>query len=450
MAYFDADKFADKYNKVFALKGLQSHLSALKTASFSSMADGVMTNAALRTVSVAVNRIHSAKDSRQDRIPSPSKHMKYISISTSNYSSVYVIADKRTHCITVGFRGTASLKSMRSYLKASSILPMRAQLCDSSDNSDPEDREDGYLIGTFKLVGEMYYTILAAIHMLSKDFLDMKTKNVKLVTTGHSLGGACAQVFAYLWIKKHPDHHICCNTFGAPRVMNVYAAEKFADLAIGKSKHILFRRVVTLGDPIPHLPLKQTSISALRTYSHVDETRDLDVGGPLVLMCTNFKKTRKLECAPKNVVKRNAKWTRRASVTQTKGSHGSYIGLRFEKMGHGVFNPLHEIVRVGKTRDTMCRVIVGQHDGTTISFFNLQTIKTPNMGALSMMAQKIKKVAVVDYTHADIYMTARVFADVVRAGTEMTTDTDPLRADNDNCVALNLVGVAPQPRLVCA
>ena len=111
------------------------------------------------------------------------------------------------------------------------------------------------------------------------------------------------------------------------------------------------------------------------------------------------------------------------------------------------------------SHDTICRVIVGSHasinltggdrkvGGTTISFFNLQMIKTPEMGILEKVSLKIKKTVVSDYVHSDVYMSTRVFADVVRNGTEMTSETDPLRATV--YVALDLEDVAPRPRLIC-
>jgi hypothetical protein len=450
LVYFDVEKFAGKYERVFAINALQPHLKTLRGAPFSSMTNDTLDAKTQRSLTDSINNIHyprtgSAPVATQAELPTPSKDMKYVSISTSNYSTVYVIADKRTGCIMVGFRGTASPKGMRAYLKASSVLPIRTH---------SDDNNDGYLIGIFKLVGEMFYTITEAVHMLAKDFLGTGVggaKGAKLLTTGHSLGGACAQIFTYLWIKTHPRDRVCCNTFGAPRVMNVYAAEKFAALVMD-TKRILFRRVVTMGDPIPHLPPMNKSLTATRTYSHPDETRDLDEGGTLVLLCTNFKKTRKMECMPKNAVKRSAKWTRRAKTPQNKKNHGNYLGVRFEKMSHGLFNPLYEVKR-NMAGDTICRVIVGswsadkKSGGTTVSFFNLQMIKTPQLGVLAKMAMKLKKVVATDYAHADVYMTASVFANVVRTGTDMTPATDPLRATA--YVALDLEDVAPRPRLIC-
>ena len=449
LAYLDVELFADRYEKIFSLAALRPHLKALRGASFSSMGDDTLSAKTLKGLSESVNCImYPKKGGDPSDIPSPSKDMAYVSISTSNYSTVYVVADKRTKCITVAFRGTASPKVIRSYMRLSSAVPTRTHT---------DDNKDGYLIGIFKIVSEMFYTVSEAVHMLSKDFLGA---GAKLVTTGHSLGGACAQIFTYLWIKTHTNksrYRVCCHTFAAPRVMNVYAADKFARFV--EEGRILFRRVVTMGDPIPHLPVKHSSLSDIRTYSHPDETRDIDIGGRLVLLCTNFKKTRKNECMSKDAVNRNSKWTRRAKTPQKKAHHGNYMGVRFNTMSnHGIFNPLYEIKR-NMSSDTICRVIVGSHasinltgsdrkiGGTTISFFNLQMIKTPQMGIIAKVSMKLKKVVMTDYAHADVYMSARVFADIVRYGSEMTSDTNPLRAVA--YVAIDLEDVAPRPRLIC-
>jgi len=449
LAYLDVEVFADRYEKIFSLAALCPHLKTLRGASFSSMDSDTLSAKTLKSMSGSVNRIMNPK--RGDSlsiIPSPSKDMAYVSISTSNYSTVYVVADKRTNCITVAFRGTASLKAIRSYMRISSSIPIRT--CDG-------DNTDGYLIGIFKLVIEMFYTISEAIHMLSKDFLGA---SANLVATGHSLGGACAQIFTYLWIKTHTNKsrdRVCCHTFGAPRIMNVPTADNFARFV--EEGRILFRRVVTMGDPIPHLPIKNSSMSDIRTYSHPDETRDTEVGGRLVLLCTNFKKTRKNECISKDGIQHSSKWTRRAKTSKKKVHHGNYIGVRFNIMSkYGLFNPLCEVKR-NMSNDTICRVIVGSHasinltggdrkvGGTTISFFNLQMIKTPEMGILEKVYLKIKKTVIPDYVHSDVYMSTRVFADVVRNGTEMTSETDPLRATV--YVALDLEDVVPRPRLIC-
>ena len=117
--------------------------------------------------------------------------MKFIQISTSNYSSVYVIADKVQNTIFIGFRGTSSLKSGLSYTKLSSIMPYN--VCSVNN--------DGYVLGVFKIITEIFYTINESIDFLSTNFL--KNKNYKIVTTGHSLGGGCSpNIFVYSGIKK--------------------------------------------------------------------------------------------------------------------------------------------------------------------------------------------------------------------------------------------------------
>jgi len=75
--------------------------------------------------------------------------------------------------------------------------------------------------------------------------ISLSSKNFKLITTGHSLGGACAQLFSYFWLKKNKSSKITCVTFGAPRVINGEIAKQFDKLL--KAKRLFFQRIVTNG-----------------------------------------------------------------------------------------------------------------------------------------------------------------------------------------------------------
>ena len=210
----------------------------------------------ISTVSKKINSITKEIYKQNDGFDS--SHIKYISISTSNYSSVYIIADKLTNMISIAFRGTYSIKSALSYLKLTSIKPYQTN----------KKSNNGILLGVFKIVGEIFYTINESIHFLSKNFL--RTDNYKLVTTGHSLGGGCAQIFSYLLIKNKPNLKITCVTFGGPRTMNKSLITKYNNYI--ENKVIMFRRYITNGDPIPLLPF--TTNSGNNSYYHTDDNND--------------------------------------------------------------------------------------------------------------------------------------------------------------------------------
>ena len=92
-----------------------------------------------------------------------SKNVMYISITTSNYSSVYIIADKIMNAIWVVFKGTDSPKNMSIYSKPSSLISI--DLC--------EDERDGTIGGIFKILSEIINTIMNSIGYLSNHFLTM-------------------------------------------------------------------------------------------------------------------------------------------------------------------------------------------------------------------------------------------------------------------------------------
>jgi hypothetical protein len=199
-----------------------------------------------------------------------SENVMYISITTSNYSSVYIIADKIMNAIWVVFKGTDSPKNMSIYSKPSSLIPII--LC--------EGESDGIIGGIFKILSEIINTIMNSIDYLSNHFL--KSKTTKIFTCGHSLGGALATIFAYLWIglknnKKSPYYHkhsknsvmnkICCITFGSPRVLNGYAIKKFNKFI--EKGYIFYRRIANEGDPCVNLPISTTFFDS--GYFHPDE-----------------------------------------------------------------------------------------------------------------------------------------------------------------------------------
>uniref|UniRef100_A0A6C0EG46 Fungal lipase-type domain-containing protein n=1 Tax=viral metagenome TaxID=1070528 RepID=A0A6C0EG46_9ZZZZ len=199
-----------------------------------------------------------------------SKNVMYISITTSNYSSVYIIADKIMNAIWVVFKGTDSPKNMSIYSKPSSLIPII--LC--------EGERDGIIGGIFKILSEIINTIIHSIDYLSDNFL--KSKTTKIFTCGHSLGGALATIFAYLWIglknnKTSPYYHkdsknsvvnkICCITFGSPRVLNGYAINKFNKFI--EKGYIFYRRIANEGDPCVNLPISTTFFDS--GYFHPDE-----------------------------------------------------------------------------------------------------------------------------------------------------------------------------------
>ena len=151
------------------------------------------------------------------------ENVKYISIATSNYGEIYVVADKRMpNCIWVLFRGTYSAKTAAAYTKPSSLIPLYV--------GNSQGKRESYLYGIFKLLTDSIHTIIEASRYLAVNHLNAKNPDsVKVFTTGHSLGGALSTIFTYVWMhirtttpyNNEPynvlTRKICCVSLGSPR-----------------------------------------------------------------------------------------------------------------------------------------------------------------------------------------------------------------------------------------
>jgi len=391
LSYMNNTNFLNYYDEIFKVSELRDQLHKIKEVDDEDIFEPIVNN--IEKINKKINTItkkHLINKSDD------SSNVKYISISTSNYSSVYIVADKLTNTIFIAFRGTYSLKSALAYLKLTSIEPYK--IC--------KNNPGGIVLGIFKIVGEIFYTIKESIHFLSSTFL--KTKNYKLVTTGHSLGGGCSQIFSYILVKQNPKIKITCVTFGGPRVFNKYIVNKFNNYI--ERNIIMFKRYVTNGDPITLLPLtrKRGNIS----YYHPDEENEKMINTAIV--CRNVKKTQKALCNLRNKTKKhkpNLKF------------HGTYLGLSYSGAGEDILKTTKEIVR--SHGNTVCRIIFGGNNEKSRSvFFLLDDLKTKTKtnDIVSEVITKLKKTFTTDYKHQDIYMNTTIFNNLLKKSVVLDDD----------------------------
>ena len=391
LSYMNNSNFLHYYDEIFKVSELRDQLHKIKEVDNKDIFDPIVNNIDIinKKINIITKKhlIHKSDDS---------SNVKYISISTSNYSSVYIVADKLTNTIFIAFRGTYSLKSALAYFKLTSIEPYK--IC--------KHNQGGIVLGIFKIVCEIFYTIKESIHFLSSTFL--KTNNYKLVTTGHSLGGGCSQIFSYFLVKENPKIKITCVTFGGPRVFNKYLVEKFNNCI--ERNIIMFKRYVTNGDPITLLPLtrKKGNIS----YYHPDEENNkMDY---TAIVCRNVKKTQKVLCNLRNKSKKHKPDLK---------FHGTYLGVSYSGAGEDITKISKEIVR--SHGNTVCRIIFGgNNEKTRAVFFLLDDLKTKTKinDIVSEVIIKLKKTFTTDYKHQDIYMNTTIFNNLFKKSVVLDDD----------------------------
>jgi hypothetical protein len=406
----------NKYIEIYKIKNIEKGFKEIRDIKFSNLFEPSVKKSFepsvknLCDINKEVNKIISEKSlsgkntsTKTDTDP----NIQMICISNSNYSSVYIVANKISNTIFVCFRGTYSLKSSLSYLKTTSIVPFIPCF------------ENGYLLGVFKIVGEIFYTIEESIHFLSRNFL--KNTSYKLITTGHSLGGGLATIFSYLWVnydKKNTNNtnRIACITFGSPSVMNGPLMKKYTYLM--SKDIILFKRYITNGDPFANLPFSSNKLSTSRKFYQPD-------------MYDNKFSNTSITCklvSKKSICQLTNKTKKRKPQMKY---HGNYLGFNYKGAAQDLKNFKKEIKR-NSNGDTVCRIIFVNVDNSQsykVSFFNLNDVKK-KVESYNTEIYKLKKLFLTDYKHQDIYMSKETFYNIFENSQDMRENFNPLIADN--------------------
>ena len=159
-------------------------------------------------------------------------------ISDSNYGTTYVFGDRRApNLVWVVFRGTANAKSALAYSRPSSLTPTAL--------ANFFGIIDAGLIGIFKILQEQIHVIIQMAVDVATELnpgVALAPGSIKLLTTGHSLGGAMATAFAGEYVQQISsdltrivgasifDVNIGCYSLASPRVFGPKEAGIFCCL----------------------------------------------------------------------------------------------------------------------------------------------------------------------------------------------------------------------------
>ena len=390
LAYFNNDVFFPRLIQCINIPAFKKQLHPIKNLTLNDIFKQTLS----RRIEITnkINHINYSTNPIPTLQPTLLENVKYVCISTSNYSSVYIVAIKDINSIFISCRGTYSPKSASSWSKIRSSVPF--QTCD--------DHDQGYMLGIFKIIAEIFYTILESISFLSTQFLH--TTDYKLFATGHSLGGAASLIFSFLFLKYNPHNQITCVTFGTPRVLNGPAILIFNTFI--KQQRLMFKRYVTNGDFIPTLPPLYTHLPSSYTYYHPDEY-DNTLHDTSHFCRYIHKNTKHLKCYLNKTTK---------TSPNVNKYHGNYLGISFTNASQGKADFSKEIKR-NQYYETIGRIIVGGNNlPFSISFFNLEHLKRPTLPNSRKIKLKLNKIIAVDYKHADIFINKHNFINIIDAG----------------------------------
>jgi len=343
---------------------------------------------------------------------SKNEYVQYISLAWSNYSMIYVVADKRSNTIFIVYRGTASFKGITSYVNFNTF-----------NKNGPCDSDEAFIPGIFKITTEAIHTLLESVSYLATHFLKATINNsVKVLVTGHSLGGAMASIFAYLYTGIRNSNinslsvlskQIVCISIGAPRCINDATLKQYNHFI--NQNLIMYRRLVTKGDPVPQMPHK-----AYFGYHHPGDK--LKTKNGLVFCQSTYSGLYGNFIDYDKSSNCKSKEDGIGSIRSFISQHNEYDHMNYLYVSYLSLVPVgfktNEIYREPGSDDTVMRIVLGSKYDTKVAFFNLVKSRGANY-------KKPLLKFLVDVHNQDILMTHKAFLKLISL--MKTNNNDNLR-----------------------
>jgi hypothetical protein len=311
--------------------------------------------------------------------------------------------------VTVIFRGTSDAKSAGSYMKLSSVKSMWTGNISGMEPGVNEENKEKFLFGIYKILMDTIHALMDSVNYVANKINPSGGDgSVTIISTGHSLGGALATIFGYVYvshISNLPDHstlypklnvNIGCFSLGSPRVFSRELAKRFCQLTQNNQEvykddeeyqtfikqadikgKITFLRIVSYKDPVPMLPPSRLGLNFEHPCSGDDRTRK-NTNVDCLVQIENSLSTR---CVATNRIAMTYNFqdlplkcvdTKEARESGDQGPslrknpmsyHTEYLGISFigginfeNLIGN---NParVHETTGMYKEGDTVCRLL---------------------------------------------------------------------------------------------